>query len=1283
MEAMAVLDEQDSSRQSDTSKKEYRRSLSLASSAAAHNVDPGAVAIHMAGHHAGDPHRRGSHGIVRMQPPSSALSGMHSPGHGDPATPTHRTVRSGSHSNASGGPSMLLPAAAAATRTKRSYSTSTRPGEMVRFAGDSSRATAERTSGGQRMQGRDSFAAHRESVGSLTDPRKSLQVFRRKSQLKEGMRLGGGEEAHTSQRPSFNGSTRRHTLTTALDVSKWDGDDGDFPLHVDGGADLPPVTVASCRGARALGRLVHESLVWRGVVGILALVAMFLRPALLAADRDVTPVDAVYAVAAALFLLDGVIALLSQRRLRVFMFLICDAVPAACCILCMDAVSRHITHPSDAAVILGGQDDHVHGFLVNVADPASDAEAYDRRIAFILTSCGVCITAKVVPLLLRPLPRGGCFGADEDDDDDDEPSANGVAEQMTAAGQFGTAFVASAPLEAARLRNEVQRSLQSGAGSTKRRWWHVSRRRSGRAGMALRMATDVMVAMAFALVVLAMVLPQVAFRTADASGAAAVAMAWPLLAVDSAAFGGVAARVAASMGEDKGATSQAVAFAEVRGGVVTAVTFRQAPQWPGARVVWHSRGPPAAVFDVGAAVGDDKLEDVVLIAETSDAVQRAAALTLVVNAVTAVVFVVLAVVLRGLFLEELRMLLSPVLGLAKSLALAGGLQGEEGELTDKRGGCFGSKQPAIEEAIIRIRRLTEHVLALTSADETADTIFSEGSQWVTAMGGVSTVRSSHLSHGSSSNIAGSGHKRSMPSEGSASAAVSALRMPSWRPADRDASSPTSRESLVDKMRRITGLEPLDVTALGTAAWDASRYTREELAWYVMAIFEAVGLLSSGLIPHEKLWRLVQELLRRYQDVPYHGCQHAVDVTHSVAMYILRTEAQLALTEVEVAALMLAALAHDVGHPGVNNAFLAATRDPIALRYNDQSILENMHAATLFEVMQDTDLDVFGNFSRDQWDEARSLICASIMHTDMKHHFAMTAQLEQIAAENDISPLEPTTAFPAADRAAILRAILHLADLSNPLKPAELAEKWAQRVTQEFWRQGDREKEMGLQVAAMMDRDKTVLSQTQISFIDFIVTPFFLAIVSLLPDLDLEAVNLLQNRVAWQKRYAEHLEKDASRHKSERAQELVQCEQRLLRLRQAVGALQEAHRARRTFSANLDAGGSGPAGSGKARVGRFSSHQAFYRRKASSLFHHMMQRNSMKAQTPPPTPTPGVTVAGSARLSIGQYRRGSAQGLQAVGSRQGLVTVTEEEPEPSGPGATPVPARRDRKNSPGV
>lgn len=52
-------------------------------------------------------------------------------------------------------------------------------------------------------------------------------------------------------------------------------------------------------------------------------------------------------------------------------------------------------------------------------------------------------------------------------------------------------------------------------------------------------------------------------------------------------------------------------------------------------------------------------------------------------------------------------------------------------------------------------------------------------------------------------------------------------------------------------------------------------------------------------------------------------------------------------------ICIAALGHDVGHPGLNNAFLVSTNQSLALVYNDNAVLENFHAYKTFKTLADT------------------------------------------------------------------------------------------------------------------------------------------------------------------------------------------------------------------------------------------------------------------------------------------------------------------------------------------
>merc|ERR1719362_2518755 len=70
----------------------------------------------------------------------------------------------------------------------------------------------------------------------------------------------------------------------------------------------------------------------------------------------------------------------------------------------------------------------------------------------------------------------------------------------------------------------------------------------------------------------------------------------------------------------------------------------------------------------------------------------------------------------------------------------------------------------------------------------------------------------------------------------------------------------------------------------------------------------------------------------------------------------------------------------------------------------------------------------------------------------------------------------------------LNLFLHVCDVSNPLKPFSICHKWAHRVLDEFFRQGDEEKSRGLPVGMLNDRYKVNRPGSQHGFINFLVAP---------------------------------------------------------------------------------------------------------------------------------------------------------------------------------------------------
>lgn len=61
-------------------------------------------------------------------------------------------------------------------------------------------------------------------------------------------------------------------------------------------------------------------------------------------------------------------------------------------------------------------------------------------------------------------------------------------------------------------------------------------------------------------------------------------------------------------------------------------------------------------------------------------------------------------------------------------------------------------------------------------------------------------------------------------------------------------------------------------------------------------------------------------------------------------------------DIGIFALLFAALMHDVDHPGNNNEFEINSKSPLALIYNDTSVLESHHASLAFRLLEKEDLN---------------------------------------------------------------------------------------------------------------------------------------------------------------------------------------------------------------------------------------------------------------------------------------------------------------------------------------
>ncbi|XP_033249995.1 calcium/calmodulin-dependent 3',5'-cyclic nucleotide phosphodiesterase 1 isoform X7 [Drosophila miranda] len=222
---------------------------------------------------------------------------------------------------------------------------------------------------------------------------------------------------------------------------------------------------------------------------------------------------------------------------------------------------------------------------------------------------------------------------------------------------------------------------------------------------------------------------------------------------------------------------------------------------------------------------------------------------------------------------------------------------------------------------------------------------------------------------------------------------------------------------------------------------------------------------------------VEEGYCRYRN-PYHNNLHAVDVMQTIHYCLCNTGLMNWLTDLEIFASLLAALLHDYEHTGTTNNFHVMSGSETALMYNDRAVLENHHVSASFRLLREDEYNILSHLSREEYREMRTLVIDMVLGTDMTNHF------QQMKTMRNLLTLQEAT----IDKSKVLSLVLHCCDISHPAKQWGVHQRWTMLLLEEFFRQGDLEKELGLPFSPLCDRNNTLVAESQICFIDFIVEP---------------------------------------------------------------------------------------------------------------------------------------------------------------------------------------------------
>ncbi|XP_018599821.1 high affinity 3',5'-cyclic-AMP phosphodiesterase 7A isoform X2 [Scleropages formosus] len=249
------------------------------------------------------------------------------------------------------------------------------------------------------------------------------------------------------------------------------------------------------------------------------------------------------------------------------------------------------------------------------------------------------------------------------------------------------------------------------------------------------------------------------------------------------------------------------------------------------------------------------------------------------------------------------------------------------------------------------------------------------------------------------------------------------------------------------------------------------------------LFNHYGLIELFRLDMVKLRRFLVMIQEDYHSRnPYHNAVHAADVTQAMYCYLQEPKLSKSLTSCDILLGLLAAATHDLDHPGVNEPFLIKTNHYLAALYKNTSVLENHHWRSAVGLLRESGL--FSHLPAEDGLNMERQLGSLILATDISRQNEYLSKFREHLDNEDLCLAN------ACHRHFVLQMALKCADICNPCRPWELSKQWSEKVTEEFFHQGDIEKRYKLEVSPLCDSQANTIGNIQIGFMTYVVEPLF-------------------------------------------------------------------------------------------------------------------------------------------------------------------------------------------------
>uniref|UniRef100_A0A671LCC7 Phosphodiesterase n=1 Tax=Sinocyclocheilus anshuiensis TaxID=1608454 RepID=A0A671LCC7_9TELE len=266
-------------------------------------------------------------------------------------------------------------------------------------------------------------------------------------------------------------------------------------------------------------------------------------------------------------------------------------------------------------------------------------------------------------------------------------------------------------------------------------------------------------------------------------------------------------------------------------------------------------------------------------------------------------------------------------------------------------------------------------------------------------------------------------------------------------------------------------------------------TDAETTQATIRMFVDLKLVQNFQMKYKSLCQWILSVKKNYRkNVVYHNWRHAFNTSQGMFAVLKSGRFQSNLSDLEVLALMIATLSHDLDHRGVNNSYIKRSDHPLAQLYC-HSTMEHHHFDQCLMILNSPGNQILSGLSLDEYKATLKMIEKAILATDLALYMKKRTEFFELAKNSQF-------VWEDGYHRDLLRSMLMTAcDISAIAKPWPVQKKIAELVATEFFEQGDKERrELNIEPIDLMNREKQdKIPSMQVSFIDAICTQLYEAL----------------------------------------------------------------------------------------------------------------------------------------------------------------------------------------------